>query len=291
MQAQVEPHFLFNTLASVQYLTETDPPQASRLLGHLLAYLRAALPQLRRASTTLGQEIDLAEAYLNILKMRMGPRLAFDIDADAELRAHPFPPGLLISVVENAITHGLEPQAEGGNVRIEAKRQGDRLSVTVADTGAASPKPRLVPARASGSRTCATVSPRSMARGDASPSTQATPRGARASIEIPLAEHRIRMTTALIAEDEPLLRAQLKARLAEAWPELEIVAEAANGDEALEQARVAAAGHRFPRHPHAGALRPRGRPRARRRDATSCSSPLTTNTRSRRSTKARSTTC
>ena len=76
MQAQVEPHFLFNTLASVQYLTETDPPQASRLLGHLLAYLRAALPQLRSASATLGQEIELAEAYLNILQMRMGTRLA-----------------------------------------------------------------------------------------------------------------------------------------------------------------------------------------------------------------------
>ena len=136
MQAQVEPHFLFNTLASVQYLTETDPPQASRLLGHLLAYLRAALPQLRSASTTLGQEIDLAEAYLNILQMRMGPRLAFVIDAAGDLRAHLFPPGLLISVVENAITHGIEPQAEGGMVRIEARRQGDRLAVTVADTGA-----------------------------------------------------------------------------------------------------------------------------------------------------------
>ena len=72
MQAQVEPHFLFNTLASVQYLTETDPPQASALLGHLLAYLRAALPQLRSSSTTLGQEVALTEAYLRILKMRMG---------------------------------------------------------------------------------------------------------------------------------------------------------------------------------------------------------------------------
>ena len=80
MQAQVEPHFLFNTLASVQYLTETDPPQASRLLGHLLAYLRAALPQLRSRATTLGQEVELAEAYLEILQMRMGPRLAFGVD-------------------------------------------------------------------------------------------------------------------------------------------------------------------------------------------------------------------
>jgi sensor histidine kinase YesM len=135
MQAQVEPHFLFNTLASVQFLTETDPPQASRMLGHLLAYLRAALPQLRRQSTTLGQEIQLAEAYLNILRMRMGPRLDFTIDVPAALRGHPFPPVLLISVVENAVTHGLEPQADGGRVTIAAHRDGDRLFVTVTDTG------------------------------------------------------------------------------------------------------------------------------------------------------------
>jgi len=135
MQAQVEPHFLFNTLASVQFLTETDPPQASKMLGHLLAYLRAALPQLRRASTTLGQEIELAEAYLNILRMRMGARLEFAIDVPEALRAHPFPPVLLISVVENAVTHGLEPQAAGGRITIAARHEADHLVVKVADTG------------------------------------------------------------------------------------------------------------------------------------------------------------
>ena len=135
MQAQVEPHFLFNTLASVQFLTETDPPQASKMLGHLLAYLRAALPQLRRASTTLGQEIELAEAYLNILRMRMGARLEFSIDVPEALRTHPFPPVLLISVVENAVTHGLEPQAAGGRITIAARNEPDRLVVTVTDDG------------------------------------------------------------------------------------------------------------------------------------------------------------
>ncbi len=89
MQAQIEPHFLFNTLASVQFLTETDPPQASRLLGHLLSYLRAALPQMRSASATLGQEIEFAEAYLNILRMRMGARLDFGIDVPDALRTAP----------------------------------------------------------------------------------------------------------------------------------------------------------------------------------------------------------
>jgi sensor histidine kinase YesM len=135
MQAQVEPHFLFNTLASVQYLTETDPPQATRLLGHLLAYLRAALPQLRKVRTTLGQEIDLAAAYLNILQMRMGTRLAFTIDVPDILRPHAFPPVLLISAVENAVTHGLEPVAEGGTVRIGARRDGERIVVTGVDDG------------------------------------------------------------------------------------------------------------------------------------------------------------
>lgn len=135
MQAQVEPHFLFNTLASVQYLVETDPPQAAKLLGHLLAYLRAALPQLRTASTALGKEIEMAEAYLSILKMRMGSRLEFHVDVPEALREAAFPPGLLISVVENAIEHGLQAQAQGGSVAITAKRIDDRLQVTVTDTG------------------------------------------------------------------------------------------------------------------------------------------------------------
>ncbi len=186
MQAQVEPHFLFNTLASVQYLTETDPPQASALLGHLLAYLRAALPQLRSASTTLEQEIALTEAYLQILKTRMGARLAFTIDVAPELRGHPFPPGLLISVVENAITHGLEPNAEGGNVRIDARRQDGRLVVAVTDTGVGL-KAAGRPGQGVG---LANVRDRIAALFGASGRftlSEAPPHGARAAIEIPLA--------------------------------------------------------------------------------------------------------
>jgi sensor histidine kinase YesM len=135
MQAQVEPHFLFNTLASVQYLTETDPREASRMLGHLIDYLRAALPQLRASSTSLGKEVGLAEAYLNILRMRMGSRLGFTIDVPADLAPHPFPPNLLISLVENAIKHGIEPSAHGGTVLVRARREGDSLVVTVEDSG------------------------------------------------------------------------------------------------------------------------------------------------------------
>jgi hypothetical protein len=135
MQAQVEPHFLFNTLASVQFLTETDPPKAGLMLGHLLAYLRAALPQLRSDSTTIGQEAELAGAYLSIMQMRMGSRLSFVIDVPPELAAHRFPPMLLMSVVENAVKHGLEPQAAGGTIRVQARRSGGRLVVTVSDDG------------------------------------------------------------------------------------------------------------------------------------------------------------
>jgi len=185
MQAQIEPHFLFNTLASVQFLTETDPPQASLLLGHLLSYLRAALPQMRSASTTLGQEIEFAEAYLNILRMRMGRRLEFGIDVPATLRTHPFPPVLLISVVENAVTHGLEPQAAGGRVTIAARQESDRLLVTVTDTGiglAADPRP-------GGGVGLANIRERLAALYGARGRftlEDAAPTGARATIEIPM---------------------------------------------------------------------------------------------------------
>ncbi len=186
MQAQIEPHFLFNTLASVQYLTETDPPQATRLLGHLLAYLRAALPQLRTTSTALGKEVEMAEAYLNILKMRMGERLEFSVDVPDVLRQAPFPPGLLISVVENAIEHGLETQAQGGNVRIEARRVDGKLQVSVTDTGSgvstatAQPTGRGVGLSNVRERLAALYGPEARFSLD-----NAAPRGARAVIEIP----------------------------------------------------------------------------------------------------------
>ncbi len=136
MQAQVEPHFLFNTLASVQYLTETDPPRATHLLGHLLAYLRAALPQLRTSATTLGQEVALAEAYLGIMQVRMGARLGVAVDVPEDLRSHPFPPVMLITLVENAVRHGIEPAPDGGRVTIRARTDGRHLALEVADTGA-----------------------------------------------------------------------------------------------------------------------------------------------------------
>ncbi|MEI8326585.1 MAG: histidine kinase, partial [Betaproteobacteria bacterium] len=140
LQAQVEPHFLYNTLANVQALTEVDPPAAHKLVGHLIEYLRAALPKMRESRSTVGQEIERARAYLNILKMRMGERLAFDIQVPEDLLSLPFPPMMLPTLVENAIKHGLEPRREGGRIELLVKRESrdgqDRLLLQVSDTGA-----------------------------------------------------------------------------------------------------------------------------------------------------------
>ena len=135
MQAQVEPHFLFNTLANVQHLVETDAAAATRMLSSLITYLRAALPQMREMSTTLGREVDMAVAFLEIHRVRMGSRLDFEIDVPAHLRGHPFPPMMLISLVENAIKHGVDPCCEAGCIAIRAREAGGRLRVSVTDTG------------------------------------------------------------------------------------------------------------------------------------------------------------
>ena len=139
LQAQVEPHFLYNTLANVQALTEVDPPAANQMVGHLIEYLRTSLPNMRENSSTVGQEVERVCAYLNILKMRMGARLEFGIDVADDLLAAPFPPMMLPSLVENAIKHGLEPQREGGRIDVVVTRiftaEGDRIRLQVKDTG------------------------------------------------------------------------------------------------------------------------------------------------------------
>jgi signal transduction histidine kinase len=135
MQAQVEPHFLFNTLASVGYLIETDPARASTMQKNLIQYLRAALPQMREGSTTLGKEIALCRSYLEILKVRMEDRLQYAIMVPQGLASARFPPMMLQSLVENSIKHGLEPKADGGTLTISADIANGNLRVTVADTG------------------------------------------------------------------------------------------------------------------------------------------------------------
>lgn len=137
MQAQVEPHFLFNTLASVEHLIRVDPPRASAMQRSLIQYLRAVLPQMRDNAvlTGLGREVDMVSAYLALLKMRMEERLTVDLQIPDGLRSAAFPPMMLQSMVENAIKHGLECKPEGGTLRIVAEVADSKLRVTVTDDG------------------------------------------------------------------------------------------------------------------------------------------------------------
>lgn len=139
LQAQVEPHFLFNTLAAVDYLIETDPPRASVMQKALIDYLRASLPQMRQDSSTLGREVKLVRAYLDLLKMRIEERLDFDIEVSAALECAVFPPMVLQTLVENAIQHGIEPKPGGGRVSVRALHEDGNLRVDVVDTGVGLP--------------------------------------------------------------------------------------------------------------------------------------------------------
>jgi predicted nucleic acid-binding Zn-ribbon protein len=138
MQAQVEPHFLFNTLASIDHLIETDPARASQMQRNLIALLRASMPSMRESNPTaqtLGREIAVIRPYLEILKVRMEDRLQASVDVPNGLLSAAFPSMMIQSLVENAIKHGLEPKAEGGTLRVSAEIVDGRLAVTVADTG------------------------------------------------------------------------------------------------------------------------------------------------------------
>jgi hypothetical protein len=135
LHAQIEPHFLYNTLGSAKYLVRQDAAKAEAILDNLIAYLRHSLPRTEDAASTLGDEIARATAYLDILKIRMGDRLRIHFNAPDVLHAHPFPAMMLQTLVENAIKHGLEPKSGGGNVWVIAVATSTHLSVTVADDG------------------------------------------------------------------------------------------------------------------------------------------------------------
>ena len=135
LHAQVEPHFLYNTLASAQLLTRSDPARAEAMLGHLIQYLRRSLPSADGEMSTLGAELERALAYLEILKIRMGDRLVVQVEVPAALRATPLPAMMLQTLVENAIKHGLEPRSGGGTVWIRARHDDGSVAITVADDG------------------------------------------------------------------------------------------------------------------------------------------------------------
>ncbi len=136
LQAQVEPHFLFNTLALIGRLIETDPPEAAKVHAHLIAYLRSALPQMRSSGgATLGKQLELSKAYLAIMQARMKERLAVRFEVPDFLGSAPFPPMMLQTLIENAIKHGLEPKIAGGTILVRARVEGATLVVDVCDDG------------------------------------------------------------------------------------------------------------------------------------------------------------
>lgn len=135
LQAQIEPHFLFNTLSNIHSLMDSDPTMAKAMLLDLNQYLRNTLKQTRVDETTLGREMEVVSAYLKIFKIRLGDRLQFTVELPQELEKKPFPPMLLQPLVENAVIHGIEPSENGGCISIRAQQAGGMLRVEVSDTG------------------------------------------------------------------------------------------------------------------------------------------------------------
>jgi two-component sensor histidine kinase len=135
LQAQIEPHFLFNTLANIQSLIGRAPDKASLMMDNFIAYLRESLSASRAQEGTVQQEFTLVRHYLDLIKIRMADRLQYTLNLAPELATMPMAPMLLQPVVENAIKHGLEPKVEGGTVTVEARREDGRMLVTVADDG------------------------------------------------------------------------------------------------------------------------------------------------------------
>jgi signal transduction histidine kinase len=136
LRSQIEPHFLFNTLATLRRLHETEPQQGSRLLAHFLDYLQSTLPERQQGHGTLGQELELVRAYLGMIEVRMGGRLRVTLDVPAALYAFEFPALTLATLVENAVKHGIGPAPDGGAITVQARQvSAAQLEVVVADTG------------------------------------------------------------------------------------------------------------------------------------------------------------
>ena len=139
LQSQLEPHMLFNTLANLRVLITLDPPRAQAMLDRLIAYLRATLGASRAQMHPLSAEFDCLDDYLALMALRMGPRLQVQLHLPDALRALPVPPLLLQPLVENCIRHGLEPKVAGGRIEVRAEQRGQRLCLTVRDTGVGLP--------------------------------------------------------------------------------------------------------------------------------------------------------
>jgi LytS/YehU family sensor histidine kinase len=135
LQSQVEPHFLFNTLANVQALVEDNSPRAADVLKSLIAYLRATVPRLNAEQASLADELALVRSYLALMQMRMPDRLQFDFDLDTTLLTQRFPTMALLTLVENAVRHGIDPSEQGGHIQVGARQDGAQAVVWVGDSG------------------------------------------------------------------------------------------------------------------------------------------------------------
>ncbi len=188
LQAQMEPHFLFNTLAGVRALIDVAPQRAQRMLDSFTDYLRATVASLRTDDSTLGHELALAEAYLALMRERMEDRLRYSVAADAALHAVPLPPLLLQPLVENAIRHGLEPKVDGGSVHVTARRDGRNLVVEVRDDATGADAPRRTDDAAGAGIALANIRHRLQARwgGAASLTLMPTQPGTAATLRLPL---------------------------------------------------------------------------------------------------------
>lgn len=150
LQAQIEPHFLFNTLANIQGLIDYEPAQAKRMLDAFTDYLRASLQQMRAQEVSLGQELDLVRNYLTVMQCRMGGRLQTHVEVPAALLEARLPPLLLQPLVENALHHGLEPRLEGGLLQLRARALAHGLQIDVEDSGIGLARSRARPRRGQG---------------------------------------------------------------------------------------------------------------------------------------------
>ncbi len=190
LQGQIEPHFLFNTLANVQSLIDFDPERAKRLLEGFTDYLRASMQQLRRDESSVAQEFATLEAYLGLMRIRMGDRLRFHLDASAESAAALLPPLLVQPLVENAIHHGLDPKVEGGELSVRAMVADGELRIDVEDDGQGLDGPRR-PGRSGNGVAVANIRERLAGRWGPRATLELTPRdggGTRATLRLPLTQ-------------------------------------------------------------------------------------------------------
>ena len=237
LHAQVEPHFLYNTLGSAKYLVRSDPARAEQIIDNLILYLRHSLPRIENSLSTLGEELERVRAYLDIMQIRMGTRLNTEVNVPPALMSVPFPTMMLQTLVENAIKHGLEPKSGGGTIWILAVDKNGRVAITVADDGIG------LGAQTTGSSIgLKNVRERlELAYGaDAAvrPRRQLSGRGGRdhhrAHRRAARGGAMTKPVTGVIAEDEALFRDALVGLLREEWPALEIVATCEDGGAALE---------------------------------------------------------